>query len=173
VLQVSIAQILFLQPRQGESSLPLDFLRRDFSTREQARRSVFISRLRTEPVSFSAQIWCESQHRLIRVCVCSLLRYRFHCCAYTFPAGYHASALRLGPRSRSLFPFLVCELAALSCVVASVPAVQTRGSTSQRVQLVISSFDLREDFCVVRDIGIVLESLDPKTRGFMVRIALS
>jgi hypothetical protein len=52
VLQVSIAQILFLQPRQGESSLPLDFLRRDFSTREQARRSVFVSRLRGEPVSF-------------------------------------------------------------------------------------------------------------------------
>jgi hypothetical protein len=55
--------------------------------------------------------------------------------------GYHASALRLGPRAR--FPF---SLAGMSHMVASVPAVRTRGSTSQRVQLVISSFDLREDF---------------------------
>jgi hypothetical protein len=55
--------------------------------------------------------------------------------------GYHASALRLGPRARFPFP-----LAGMSRMVASVPAVRTRGSTSQRVQLVISSFDLREDF---------------------------
>jgi hypothetical protein len=32
------------------------------------------------------------------------------------------------------------------CVVASVPVVRSRGSTSQRVQFVNSSFDLCEDF---------------------------
>jgi hypothetical protein len=58
-----------------------------------------------------------------------------------FTAGYHASALRLGPRARFPFP-----LASLSRVVALVPAIRTRGSTSERVQLVISSFDLREVF---------------------------
>jgi hypothetical protein len=60
-------------------------------------------------------------------------------------------------------------------MVALVPAVRSRGNTSQRIQFVNSSFDLGEDFlCELLQggHGISLESPDQKTQGFVVQIVL-